>query len=344
MSLFFGILLSFTVYAEDSSPDNTQAEKVDNPPVTWLVSTWGVQRPWTEQLHVLADYLSEQTNGKFQLKLIYNIISAPQDNLKNVSSNAVQMASISISLNRSELKAFTIFQLPFLPIKDMKDFYDVFNKTVKLPLFKNELDKHNIYIWDNAPTSPFLLLGKDNPPTGLQQLWGLKTSAPLQYKSSVRDLKMQYVKTTISEIYNDYNSGRIDLILYPFSYNVSTLRLDQLSSWYIDNLKFGYSGGFVAMNKNAYDDLPDHYKKLLNDAKKIAIKKALASNKKVNDDNKTKWGDKIKEIKFSDDDIQTAREKAGQPIWRLWIEAHQKYFDSDRLFNDFYNILTDRAS
>ncbi len=89
-------------------------------------------------------------------------------------------------------------------------------------------------------------------------------------------------------------------------------------------MAFGTVGCPIVVAVDAYEKLPAQYKKLLDEAKPLAIKAMLDAYKAADDKNVPifkKAG--LKFVTYTDEELARFRKIAAEPVWAEWVKANK---------------------
>ena len=96
---------------------NLVLASVDGPSVFWKYSLWGKRRAFTEGAETLSKRLSEETNGKFNLKIFYGgQLAKSRENWDGLKANSFEMATVCNFYHPKKNPALMVLTLPFLPL------------------------------------------------------------------------------------------------------------------------------------------------------------------------------------------------------------------------------------
>jgi len=300
----------------------------DGPKVTWKVSLWGKRRAVTEGTEYASKAIKDATCGKFDVKLYYGEqLSKSKENLDSIKVGAIEMAMVCSSYHPGKVRALTVLDLPFLPIKggDWKTMRKVYDTLWDRPELKKSLAKWNAsrYIQNLLPMYEYM--GRGTPPKSVADLKGKRLRALGGMGDAAK--AMGAVPTTMpaSETYTALQRGTVDAIGFPYTYTFAAFKLDEIADWYTNNLGAGNVNCFMAMRNDAYKKLPKQYQQIMEETKDGAYQamiEAYAAKDKVN---LTAWrkNPKLKEINFSEADLAKFREVGGKPVWDKWVAENK---------------------
>ena len=305
----------------------------DGPKVTWKVSLWGKRRAVTEGTEYASKAIKDATCGNFDLKLYYGEqLSKSKENLDSIKVGAIEMAMVCSSYHPGKVRALTVLDLPFLPIKggDWETMRKVYDTLWDRPELQESLAKWNAsrYIQNLLPMYEYM--GRGTPPKGVDDLKGKRLRALGGMGDAAK--AMGAVPTTMpaSETYTALQRGTVDAIGFPFTYTFNAYKLDEISDWYTSNLAAGNVNCVMAHRLDAYDKLPEQYKKIMEEVKPGAYNAMIESYAAKDKVNLANWrkNPKMTEVKFSEADLDKFREAGGKPVWDQWVEENKQYVPS----------------
>ena len=147
------IVLMSKIYA------NLVLAAVDGPDVFWKFSLWGKRRAFTEGAETLSKRLSEETNGKFKLKIFYGgQLSKSKENLDGLKANSFEMAAFCNFYHPGKNAGLMVLTMPFLPMGDFDKDAKIRQAVYDHPIVSGQLAKWNamLYMTSNLPQYEFL--------------------------------------------------------------------------------------------------------------------------------------------------------------------------------------------
>jgi TRAP-type C4-dicarboxylate transport system substrate-binding protein len=327
-SFVFALTAMFVVGTATPSATKAATKYCDGPKITWKVSIFGKRRALTEGMEYASKAVKEATCNNFDLKIYYGEqLSKAKENLDSIKVGAIEMAMVCSSYHPGKVRALTVLDLPFLPIKGgdwetMRKVYDT--------LWEREELKESLARWNASRFIQNLLpmyeyMGRGEPPKGLEDFKGKRLRALGGMGEAAKAIGAVPTTVPAPETYTALQRGTVDAIGFPFSYTFAAYKLDEISTWYTSNLSAGNVNCIMAMRNNAYDGLPKEYKQILEEVKDgsyQAMIDAYAAKDKVN---LAKWraDPKITEVVFSEADLTKFREIGGKPVWDKWVQENK---------------------
>ena len=317
---------------------NLVLASVDGPSVFWKFSLWGKRRAFTEGAETLSKRLSEETNGKFQLKIFYGgQLSKSKENLDGLKANSFEMAAFCNFYHPGKNAGLMVLTMPFLPMGDFDKDAKIRQAVYDHPIVSGQLAKWNamLYMTSNLPQYEFL--GKGKAPTSLSDFKGMRVRAGGGVGTAMVKLGATKMSVPAPETYTLIARGAVDAVSFPFTYAHAAYKIPEVADWYTANLSPGTSDCPYVMNLQAYNKLPKQYQNLLNSLRGEALESLKAAYKKADDKNLPVWKKKFKEIKYDDKTLAEFKAKVGKPIWNEWVAANKDQFDAQAVLDVILN-------
>ncbi|WP_417685619.1 C4-dicarboxylate TRAP transporter substrate-binding protein [Roseibium sp.] len=288
--------------------------------VTWNVSVWGKRRAFTEHIEYLAEKVGEKTDGKFEIKLAYGeALSKSRENLDGISFGAFEMAQICASYHADKNPTLTVLELPFLGVKDLATEIKVSDAVYQHPAVKKDLARWNAQVLMPSPMPQYNILGGGDVPLHVADFEGMRVRALGGIGKAMETVGAVPTSVTASEAYQAIDSGTVRGVAFAPHAHLS-FKTVEAGKWWTANLNPGTVQCPVIVNIDAYNSLPEEFRKVLDETVPAAVDHYVATYDKVYD----KWWPElenrgIQKIEYSDEDLAAFKEKAGQPIWDQWV-------------------------
>lgn len=298
-----------------------RAAEVDGPAITWQVSLWGNRRGFTEGVEALAAYLSEKTDGNFQLSLQYGaVLSDPTENIDGLQIGAFEMATVCSFYHPGKLPISTGLNLAMLPLPTLESQYRTYAEYLRHPAVAAEWAG-----WSAVPVMSVLMpnyevMGRGTPPADLAAWSGLRINASGGHAALMQALGA--VSTTIPapDLYSSMERGALDAIVYPYTYAFTAYSLQELSTWVTDRWNLGTVNCVLAANEDAYASLPQQYRDLIDEAIPAAYAHQIEAYATVDAENEADFEARgLVQIPMTDD-VRAALQAAVEPSWQAWVE------------------------
>ena len=298
------------------------AAEVDGPKVKWNVSLWGARRGFSEGLEGLAEYVAEKTDGNFEISLQYGaVLSSNKENLDGLYIGAFEAATFCAVYHPSKTPALGVLDLAFLPIENLEKRRDVIETMYDHPVIRAEFAK-----WKTVPLMGVMLpsyeaMGTGDAPTTLADWQGLRISSTGGVGKLMAALGASVTVVSAPDMFQSMERGLIAASTFPYTYAFASYRLHEISNWVTDNWSFGSIVCHAAVTETAYNDLPDQYKALLEEAVTYAYDYQIKKYAEVDVTNEVLFEEAGLTRVAMTDEIQAAVQGAAQPSWDAWVAA-----------------------
>lgn len=299
----------------------TRAAEVDGPAITWQVSLWGNRRGFTEGVEALAAYLSEKTDGNFQLSLQYGgVLSDPTENIDGLQIGAFEMATVCSFYHPGKLPISTGLNLAMLPLPTLESQYRTYAEYLRHPAVAAEWAG-----WSAVPVMSVLMpnyevMGRGTPPADLAAWSGLRINASGGHAALMQALGAVTTTIPAPDLYSSMERGALDAIVYPYTYAFTAYSLQELSTWVTDRWNLGTVNCVLAANEDAYAGLPQQYRDLIDEAIPAAYAHQIEAYETVDAQNEADFEARgLVRIPMGDD-VRAALQSAVEPSWQAWVE------------------------
>lgn len=318
-----------------AAPGIADAQTVDGPKISWRFSSWGQRRAITEGLEHLVAETARRTNGNFQIKIFYGeALSQAKENLDGISVGAFEAAYFCGSYHPAKHKPLNVLDLPFLPLTDLDNMYDVHMKVYEHPAVAGALAKWNAQLFMPNVLPQFEIMGRGKTPKDMNDFKGMRASLPGVIGRALSKVGITLSSMTAAETYTALERGTIDAVAFPYSYTFAAYKVDQISNWVTTNLAMGTIVCPTVINQKHWAALPQQYKDLLNSLRKPAHDVIVREYKKADQANEEKWRKQgMALIKMPEQQQAEFRKIAARPIWDEWVAENKAEFDSQGLLD-----------
>jgi len=288
--------------------------------VTWNVSLWGKRRAFTEHVEKLAEEVSAKTDGKFEIKLHYGgALSKSRENLDGISFGAFEMAQFCASYHADKNPSLTVLELPFLGVSDLETEVKADMALYQHPAVQKDLARWNAKLLMPSPMPQYNFAGKGDAPTSISDFDGMRVRALGGLGKMMEAVGAVPTSVTASETYQAIDSGTVNAAGFAPHAHMA-FKVIEVADWWTKNLNPGTVHCPVVVNMDAYEALPDDFKKALDDSVDPALAYYLENYNKLYD----KWWPElesrgIEQVEFSDEELAAFAEKAA-PIQEAWVE------------------------
>lgn len=309
---------------------------VKGPKVSWKVSLWGKRRAFTEGLEYVSEQVSKKTGGNFTMKLFYGEqLSKSKENLDGISLGAFEAASFCASYHPGKNAPLNVLDLPFLPVKDFSAQRAMNEAIYAHPTAKEALGKWKAHLYMANILPQYEYMGKGEPPQSVKDFEGKTLRALGGMGAAARLIGATPSTMPASETYTALQRGTVDAIGFPYTYTFVSYRIEEISDWVTTNMKLGSVNCPTVFNTDAYAELPQQYKDLLESLKDgayTAIESAYATQDKANIARWKQEG-KLKMVEIPEEQMAEFRRVAGKPVWEQWVKDNSGDFNAQELLD-----------
>jgi len=297
------------------------AAEVEGPKVTWLVSLWGARRGFTEGIEGFAQYLSDKTDGNFELSLQYGgVLSEPKENLDGLQIGAFEAALFCPTYHPDKTPVLSGLDLAYLPLGTYEVQEATYEAYFKHPAVVKELAQWNTVPIMSALLSNYEIMGRGDAPMALADWKGKRVNASGGLAAVTEALGAVPVAITGPDSYETLERGVVDAVAFPYTYAFVSYRVHEISDWVTDHWSLGTIQCSFGANMDAYNALPDQYKALIEEAKLAGYDHQIAEYTKIDEANEATFAELGLERIPMTEDVQAALNAAIAPSWQAWVD------------------------
>jgi TRAP-type C4-dicarboxylate transport system substrate-binding protein len=310
--IMVGLLLSL-------APAAIAAQKT----VNWNFSLWGGKRAWSAPLHDWVADMEKKTNGRWKIKLHYGgVLAPPKENYDGIRAGMFEAAGICAAYTPGKNPLHTVSELPFIAPNENKDIIQMMVELWKHPALKKELLK-----WNAVPLLPSALcqyhLMGNAPVRTVEDLDGKRIRIGGEIAKVLKEFGAVPTLVPAPEVYEAVSRGTLDLVGFPWTYGYGSFKTYEVSKFVSLPLSLGTMSCFYIANKDAWDALPEEFKKYHMEwyYKSPAI--WHAEFKKADD----KWIPEFKKYVEFIDFPKSERAKIvakAEDVYEKWVQAREK--------------------
>ncbi|MDD7911395.1 MULTISPECIES: C4-dicarboxylate TRAP transporter substrate-binding protein [Pseudovibrio] len=288
--------------------------------LTWNVSLWGKRRAFTEHIEKLASEVATRTDGRFEIKLHYGgALSKSRENLDGIAIGAFEMAQFCASYHADKNPTLTVTELPFLGVPDLETQIKVDLALYQHPAVQKDLARWNAKPLMSSPMPQYNILGAGDAPQTVADFEGMRVRALGGIGSAMEIVGAVPTSVTAAEAYQALDSGTVRAVSFAPHAHLSFNTIEA-GNWWTTNLNPGTVHCPVVVNMDAYDMLPDDFKQALNESIQPALDHYVATYAAVYEKFYPALEENgVAQISFSQEELASFKEKAGQPVWDAWL-------------------------
>ena len=289
----------------------------------WNFSLWGGKRAWTAPLHDWAADMEKKTNGRWKIKFHYGgVLAPPKENYDGIKSGMFEAAGICAAYTPGKNPLHTVSELPFIAPNENKNIIQMMVEMWKHPALKKELLK-----WNAVPLLPSALcqnhLMGNVPVRKVEDLKGKRIRIGGEIAKVLKEFGAVPTLVPAPEVYEAVSRGTIDLVGFPWTYSYGSYKTYEASKYVSLPLSLGTMSCFYIASKDAWDALPDEFKKYHMDWYRRSPEIWHAEFKKADD----KWIPIFKKHLEFIDFPKSERDKIvlkADAIYEKWVKAREK--------------------
>lgn len=233
----------------------------DDKPIEWNVSLWGGKRAWTSPLHDWAADMEKQTNGRWKIKLHYGgVLAPPKENYDGLKAGMFEAAGICAAYTPGKNPLHTVAELPFIAPNENIDIIRMMVELWKHPALKKELLKWNAVPLLPSALTQYHLMGNKAVRT-VADLEGARIRIGGEIARVLKEFGAVPTLVPAPEVYEAVSRGTIDLVGFPWTYSYGSYKTYEVSKYISLPISLGTMSCFYIANKDAWNALPDEFKK-----------------------------------------------------------------------------------
>lgn len=306
------------------APSALAQEKVE-----WHWSVHGNPRAFTVGMEKLAEIAKEKSGGNFNVKIAYGeTISPAKEVLDSIKIGAIEGGITCASYAPGKTPLLGVLDLPFLPFENINVQRHVHEAVYRHPAVVKEVQRWNALPFFSALLPQYEFMGTGDPPRKLDQWKGMRVRALAGLGEAMKQLGAVPTTVPAPEVYTSLERGVVQAASFPFTYAHAAYRLPEVSKWYTMGLSPGTVNCPLTLSQQAFQKLPEAYRKILEDAKPAAYDAMVKAYKEADEANLPAF-EKIglTRIGYTAEQRQEFEDRAAKPVWDAWV----KEMESKRL-------------
>lgn len=230
--------------------------------VKWNLNLWGGSRAWTKPMEQWAKDMGRYTNGKWQIKIHFGgVLSPPKEVLDGIKAGMFEATGFCTSYTPAKTPLHRVMELPFIGATETAD-----NQFLTKALWEHPAIVKELLRWNAVPLLPgglptYHLMGNK----ALRSVKDLKGTRIRIGGDIAKVLKQFGAVTTLMpapEVYETISRGTIDLVGLPYTYALGAYKIFEVSKYMNIPMTLGTMTCPVVANKDAWDALPEEWKKI----------------------------------------------------------------------------------
>ena len=287
--------------------------------VRWNLSLWGKKRASTAGAHAVVEAVEAASGGTFKIKIHYNSLSKPKENLDGIKIGAFQMATFCAAYHPAKTPTLGVLDLPFLPYKDFDAKVSTHETLYAHPAVIKDMLRWNAKILMTTILPEYEMMGRGKPPRTVADLKGMRVRALGGIGVAMKNLGAVPTTVPAPEVYTMISTGAVDGVTFPFTYAHAAYKVHEVSEWFTSNMSLGSVTCPLVINAKAWDKLSQEHKDMLWNARLEGYKKFRTVYAEADAKNLPMFRAKLEEIKLSEPDLAALRKAGGKPVWDQWV-------------------------
>jgi TRAP-type C4-dicarboxylate transport system substrate-binding protein len=301
------------------APSTIAADK----PIEWNVSLWGGKRAWTAPLHDWAADMGKKTHGGWKINLHYGgVLAPPKENYDGIKAGMFEAAGICSAYTPGKNPLHTVGELPFIAPNENVDIVKMMVEMWKHPALKKELLKWNAIPFLPSALCQYHLMG-NKPVRTAKDLQGARIRIGGEIARVLKEFGAVPTLVPAPEVYEAVSRGTIDLVGFPWTYSYGSYKIYEVSKYVTIPISLGTMSCFYIANKDAWDALPDEFKKYHMDWYNRSPEIWAEAFKKADDKWIPEFKKKIEFIDFPASERDKIVAKA-EVVYERWVKAREK--------------------
>ncbi len=229
--------------------------------IEWNLSLWSGKRAWTKPVHLWADEMAKRTNGQWKIKIHYGgVLAPPKENWDGLQAGMFEAAAYCAAYTPGKVPLHTVQELPFMAPDGTENIGKMWIALWEHPAVRKELSKWNAVPLLPAGHAQFQLMGNKQIRT-VADLKGVRVRAGGEIANVLKKFGAVPTLLPAPEVFEAIDRGTIDLVAFPWSYAFGSFKVYEVSKYATDKISLGTMGCAYVANKDAWDALPDDFKK-----------------------------------------------------------------------------------
>jgi len=230
--------------------------------VKWNLNVWGGPRGWTFPIEDWARDMGKHTNGKWQIKIHYGgVLAPPKEVLDGIKAGMFEATGVCAGYTPAKTPLHRVFELPFIGATSTAH-----NQLLMKALWEHPAVVKELLEWNAVPLLPgglptYHLMGNKKLKS-VADLKGARIRIAGDIAKVLKEFGAAPTMVPAPELYETLARGTIDLAGFPYTYAFGAYKIFEVSKYVNIPMTLGTMNCPVVANKDAYDALPEEWKKL----------------------------------------------------------------------------------
>jgi TRAP-type C4-dicarboxylate transport system substrate-binding protein len=238
-------------------PQAVSAPKV----ITWNVALWGGERDWTRPLHRWVADMEKLTNGRWKINLHYGAVLSPaKEHFDGIKAGLFEACQFCCSYAPGKTPLHSVHELPFILPQDATQISQLLATLWEHPAFLKELAR-----WKAVPLLPAALpqdgLMSNKPIYKIEDFKGLRVRISGEQAKVLARFGAAPAMVPGPDMYEAMERGTVDALATPWPFAFGSFRIYEVSKYATPNFAPGSKCCAYVANRDAWNALPEEFKK-----------------------------------------------------------------------------------
>ena len=230
--------------------------------IKWNVALWGGERLWTLPLHDWAKDMEKRTNGRWQITLHYGSVLGPaKEQLDGIKVGLFEACQFCCSYAPGKTPLHSVHELPFILPQEPKHICQLLAALWEHPALLKELRS-----WKAVPLLPGALpqdgLMSNKPIYKAEDFKGLRVRISGEQARVLAMFGASPAMVPGPDMYEAMQRGTVDALATPWPFAFGSFKIYEVSKYATPNFAPGSKCCGYLANKDAWDALPEEFKKI----------------------------------------------------------------------------------
>jgi TRAP-type C4-dicarboxylate transport system substrate-binding protein len=319
-SAVVSVLLTLLIVSAFALPSKVVSAEKE---VNWDFNMWAGRRAWTIPLEQFIADMEKQTNGRWKISLHYGgVLSPPKESLDGIKAGMFQGSGLCVAYTPGKTPLHRVIELPFLAPTKTLHIQKLAKALWEHPALKKELLKWNAVPFLPAGLCQFHLMG-NKPVRSVADLKGARIRIGGDIAKVLKVFGTVPTLVPAPECYEALSRGTVELIGFAYTYGYGSYKIHEVSKYVMLPMSFGTMNCTYIANKDAYDALPEEFKKLHKEWYEKAPEKWAAAYQQADDKWEPIFKKRLEYIEFPASERAKLVAQA-QKIWANWAKEMEK--------------------
>ncbi len=325
---------------QEPSPQETTQNQAE--PITLVASTHSPPNiPMTDAWDAFLDEIEKRSDGQLTFERYYSgSLASGYDVIDKMVSGVVDVALVFPSWQSGKMPLGTVGSMPSIyqdSLAATKAITELYANSSEL---QQEVDNANIVAigFLQAPPQYFVA---SKPISSFEDLKGLRVQTNDEAQAIIaEELGMAAVSVPFTEAYDAITKGTIDAVMFGVLTAISFgVHEEAKYAW---KLPLTGIAGMYGMSKQAWDQLPDELKTIIeeikNDFQPESFYQIYQAGEEHFEDVYKQAGGEI--VEATEEDVNTMRELAAEKVWQTWVkEQEERGLPGQAILDQFRQLI-----